>query len=70
VSTATIGERVRISHAIERLHSLLDGLEIALRQRTPPDPGEAQAVVHAAVDLGMSLAKLDAYTRAETEGTR
>ena len=65
------GERIRARHALARLRACLEATEIALRDdRSPVGYGAAQAVTETAVELAMTLARLDAYARAERGGGR
>lgn len=65
------GERERAVHAVSRLRACLDGVDIALRDHDTPIGNEAgNAVVHTAFELGILLAKLDAYQRIELDQHR
>jgi hypothetical protein len=59
------GERVRIGHAIQRLRTILDQVERTLDVDAPPGPDVGQAVAHSGADLACSIARLEAYMRAE-----
>jgi hypothetical protein len=69
--TRAAGERIRIAHAIVRLRSSIDSLEISLRGKDiPPGPDTYQPVLHAAADLACSVAKLGAFLWAEGDAKR
>lgn len=59
------GERERIRHHIDRLRATLSAVERAIEGSEIPGPDVAQAVAHSGMDLACSLAKLEAYMRAE-----
>lgn len=59
------GEVVRIRHALERLRSTIEAVEVSLKCPGPPGVADAQAVLEAAGVVTIGLAKLDAYRRAE-----
>jgi hypothetical protein len=61
------GERIRIAHAIARLRIILDQVEQTLDVDAPPGPDVGQAVAHTGVDLACSIARLEAYMRAEED---
>lgn len=59
-------ERTRALHEIVRLRAIIDGVEIAVRDADcPPGFDAAQAVSDAASRLAMTIARIDAYMRAE-----
>lgn len=65
------GERVRAAHIIERLRATIHGIEVALQDhRTPVGAECGQAITGTACDLAVTLAKLDAYQRAENDTER
>ena len=67
-TTRAAGERIRAKHTIQRLRTIIDSIERVIddtelpRNLPPPDPGDIQAFVHTAVDLGMVLTRLGAYS--------
>ena len=60
-------ERVRLQHALGRMRSCIDSIEIALAQTAPPGTQEAQSILETAGTVVIGLAKLDAYQRAEED---
>ena len=58
-------ERVRIAHAIKRMRATLDAVEMTLDVDAPPGPDVQQAIAHSGLDLACSIARLEAYMRAE-----
>jgi hypothetical protein len=63
----TIGERIRIRHAIARLRTILDQVESTLDVDAPPSPDVGQAIAHSGSDIACSIARLEAYMRAELD---
>jgi hypothetical protein len=63
----TEGERIRIKHAIARLRVILDQIEATLDVDAPPSPDVGQAIAHSGADLACSIARLEAYMRAEVD---
>lgn len=59
------GEVLRARVRVRDLRAMLDSVEYDLVDPNPLGPGTAQTLVHAAADLAMVLARLDAYRRAE-----
>jgi hypothetical protein len=64
VDEAVRGEAQRARVRLRDLRGLLDAVEKDLDYPEPPGPMNAQAAVHAAADLAMVVARLDAYRRA------
>jgi len=60
-------ERIRICHALDRARATLNAIDIALRVDAPVGIDLAQQVVAMGTDIGLLLAKLDAYQRAEDD---
>lgn len=62
------GERTRARDQITRLRTMLDSVMLDVEARGyPPGVNAAQAVTEAAISLAMTMAKLDAYLRAESK---
>lgn len=59
------GERVRAREQIARMETMLESISHVLHDQWPPGIDQAQAIVDAAALLAMTIAKLDAYLRAE-----
>lgn len=62
---ASEGEEIRAREKLRTLRTILNSVEYDLEHPEPPGPATGQAVAHAANDLAMTLARLDAYRRAE-----
>jgi hypothetical protein len=67
VNARATGERIRIAHAIVRLRAIIMQIEVTLDVDAPPGPDVGQAVAHAGVDLACSIARLEAYMRADDD---
>jgi hypothetical protein len=66
----SLGERLRIKHAITRLRAILVQIEMTLDVDAPPGPDVGQAVAHAGCDLACSIARLEAYMRSNEDTTQ
>ena len=65
------GERIRIQHQMDRLKAVIKALEIALEDEgNPPSHDSIGALSQTANELCVSLAKLEAYDRAEKDAVR
>jgi hypothetical protein len=66
--TRADGERIRARDQIVRLRTMIDTIALDVEARGyPPGVNAAQAVTEAAISLAMTMAKLDAYVRAEED---
>lgn len=65
MGTRTDGERTRLVHSVQRLRSILIGIETALKVGGPVGLEASEACVHSALEIALQLAKLDAYDLAE-----
>jgi hypothetical protein len=65
--TRVNGEHLRARQSANRLKTILHSTGFAIEDAFPPGIDAAQAVAHAAIDLAMSIAKLDAYRRAHED---
>jgi len=64
-------ERIRAREQVKRLIATLHAIEVDIETRNcPPGINAAQAVIEAASSLAMTMAKLDAYLRAEDDQAR
>ena len=61
-------ERIRIQHQLDRLKDVINALEIALEDKgNPPSNDSVGALSQTTNELCISLAKLEAYDRAEKD---
>lgn len=60
-----VGEKVRLTHALERLRAHLDALSVALSLDGPIGSEAARGVTHTAIEVAMQIARHDAFALAE-----
>lgn len=64
------GERVRLRHSIRRSHTTLRALETAMTLPGPIGHETAESIVLAAAGIALGIAKLDAYSLAESDAAK
>lgn len=70
-ATRSDAERIRARDHVKRLLATLHAIEVDIETKGhPPGINAAQAVIEAATSLAMTMAKLDAYVRAEQDEAR
>ena len=68
MTTRVEGERIRAEEQLRRIEDMVASVRIALRIHEAPIGFEPpQAILHAAGMLSCTLARLDAYQRAEDD---
>lgn len=62
------GERVRLHHQLRRITSTLNGLMLSVEDnKNPPGPTPGEALQTITTEIVTTLARLDAYMRAEAD---
>lgn len=65
--TRVEGERKRLRHHLDRLRVMVDSMSMSVEANFPPGVDAAQALTQEATSFAMTIAKLDAYMRAEDD---